>query len=58
MSRRQVFALLIIALLVVVLIFNRGTVDVNMLFTKIRGLKSLVFLGFISLGVIIGALLR
>jgi len=53
-------ALIIIALAVLVLIFNRGSVTVNLPFIQgsISGMKSLVFLFFMGLGVAIGLLLK
>ncbi len=47
-----------IALCVIVLIFNRGTVSVNLLICDISALKSLAFLAFIGIGVTIGVLLK
>ena len=58
MTKQVGWALLIIALVVLVLIFNKGTVSVNLLFTSISALKSLVFLSFLAIGVVIGILLK
>ncbi|MBM4144070.1 MAG: hypothetical protein FJ225_10840 [Lentisphaerae bacterium] len=60
MNRRIMSALIIIALAVLVLIFNRGSVTVNLPFIQgsISGMKSLVFLFFMGLGVAIGLLLK
>ena len=58
MNKKVLYALLIIALLVIVLIFNRGTVNINLLFDDINPLKSLAFLAFTGIGVAIGVLLK
>ncbi len=58
MSKRLLYALVIIALSVIVLIFNRGTVEIDLLVGKVDALKSLAFMGFIGIGVVIGVLLR
>jgi len=58
MSRRVAYALIILALSVIVLLFNRGTVSVDLLFTTVDAMKSLAFLAFIGVGVVIGVLLK
>jgi hypothetical protein len=58
MSKKVLWALIILAVTVVVLIFNHGKVDVNLLFTRVSCLKSIAFLVFTGIGVAIGALLR
>ena len=58
MNKRIIWALILMALAVVVLIFNKGDCTVNLLFTRVEALKSLIFLAFLGLGVAIGALLR
>lgn len=58
MSKKLLYALVVIALSVIVLIFNRGSVSVNLLFAEISALKSVVFLVFIGIGVAIGVLLK
>jgi len=58
MTKQVIWALVIIAVVVLVLIFNRGNVDVDLIVTKISALKSLVFLGFVGIGVAIGILLK
>lgn len=58
MSKKVLYALIIIALLIIVLIFNRGNASVNLLVGEVTTLKSLVFLAFTSLGVLIGILLK
>jgi len=58
MNKKVLYALLIIALLVIVLIFNRGTVNINLLVGDVSPLKSLAFLAFTGIGVAIGFLLK
>ncbi len=58
MSKKVLYALVIIALLVIVLIFNRGTVSINLLVDDVNFLKSMAFLMFTAIGVVIGVLLK
>ncbi len=58
MTRKLMWALIIIAVVVLVLIFNKGDVDVNLIVTRISALKALVFLSFVVVGVAIGILLK
>ena len=58
MSRNVLIALILIALSVVVLIFSQDRVAVNLVFTQVRAMASLVYLAFIALGVVIGVLLK
>ena len=60
MSKRLLWALLLIALSVIVLILNtRGSVDIYILpKVAIATLKSIAFLVFIAIGVTIGVLLK
>ena len=58
MNKGLLCALVILALVVLVLLFQKGNVDVNLLFTKVDGLKSLVFLVFTGIGVTIGVLVK
>ncbi len=58
MSRNLVVALVLIAFLVLLFIFNRGQVEVDLLVTKIKTLKSIVFLSFAGVGIVIGILLK
>lgn len=58
MSKKLLVALVLIGLTVIVLLMNRGSVEVNVLVTEINGLKSLIFLAFTALGVVIGVLLK
>ena len=58
MNRNTTIALVIIALLAILFIVNRGRTDVNLLVVEFSMLKSLVFLGFTGAGVAIGLLLK
>ena len=58
MSKNTIYALLLIALLSIVFVLNRGKVDVNFIVVQFSVLKSLVFLAFTAMGVLIGVLLK
>ena len=58
MSKKQIFALVLIGLCAIVFIVNRGNVSVHVLVTQINAMKSLVFLAFTAIGVAIGVLLK
>lgn len=58
MTKNVLIALILIALSVIVLIFSRDRVEVNLVFTQIRAVASLVYLFFIAVGVAIGVLLK
>ena len=58
MNRRLLYGLLIIALCVIVFIFTRGDVSINLLVTRIRPPTSIALLTFMGLGVVVGLLLK
>jgi uncharacterized integral membrane protein len=59
MSRNVLTALVLIALTVIVLLFNTKTsVSVDVLFFQVRATAALVFLAFTAVGVMIGVFLR
>lgn len=58
MTKKLIIALILIGLSVIVLVMNRGTVDVNLIVTSVSGVKSLVFFAFTAIGVVIGVLLK
>jgi hypothetical protein len=58
MSKGRVVALLIVAVLIVVFLFTKGNVDVNVLFRTITPRASLAFLSFTAIGVVVGILLK
>lgn len=58
MSKHMMWALLLIVLAVVVMLFNNKTMDLELLVTNLKVMKSIVFLGFTIVGVAIGMLLK
>lgn len=58
MTKKILWALIMIVLSVIVLIINHDGVEVKLLFTTVDASKSFVFLGFIGVGVAIGFLLK
>lgn len=59
MSKRLLYALLMIAVSVIILLLNTGSsVSVSLRFAQISAMKSLVFLIFLVTGVVIGLLLK
>lgn len=58
MSRNVLIALLLLALSVVVMIFNHEAVRVDLLVATIKPYASVVYLSFLSVGVVIGVLLK
>jgi hypothetical protein len=58
-SKTLIIALVLLMLTVLVLLFNaRGSVDINLLFASFSPSKAMAFLGFTSVGVVIGLLLK
>ena len=58
MKRSLVCALALIALTVLVLIFNKGEVKVNLLFGTVELLKPVALFALVAVGVVIGVLLK
>ena len=58
MSKGRIIALIIVVLTIVVLLFNKGSLDVNLVVFKDSFVKSLTFLSFTTVGVIVGILLK
>lgn len=58
MNRNVKYALLLIAISVVVLVINRSSVTVDFVFFKLKMIESFAYLMFIALGVLIGVLLK
>ncbi len=63
MNRKMLTVLLILALLAIVLVYNTidrsgRRIDVNLVMTNVTAIKSLVFLSFTGIGVLIGVLLK
>jgi hypothetical protein len=57
-TNKVVIALVILAIVALLLIFNKGDVDINLIVTKVSPLKSLAFLIFTAVGVAVGLLLK
>ena len=60
MTKKMMAALAILLLTALLLVFNTkgSAISVNLIFTVVNATKSIVFLGFIAVGVIIGLLLK
>lgn len=58
MNKRLGYALALMALTAIVLVLNRGKVDIELGFTSVELLKGIAFLLFTGLGVAIGLLLK
>ena len=61
MDRKKIIALLLIALFVIILLQNVGMLDgvsVKLLVTSVRAKLSTILLGTMSLGVVVGILLK
>lgn len=58
MNKQVVFALVLIALSVLVMIFTRGSVSLNLLFGTVKLATSVALLCFTAVGVAIGLLLK
>ncbi len=60
MPKKMMAALAILLLTALVLVFNTKGADisVHLVFTTVTAIKSIVFLGFIAVGVAIGLLLK
>lgn len=59
MSNRLIFALVLIGLTVVVLLFNTsGSIGLNLIITSGAWSKPLVLLGFVVVGVVVGLFIR
>jgi uncharacterized integral membrane protein len=58
MTKKLLTALILIGLTVLVLVFNSGSVSVNLLVSQVSGHKALVFFAFTAVGVVIGVLLK
>ncbi len=62
MNKKVIYAFIILGLTMLVLVYNSmgigRNITLNLIFTTVTAVKSLIFLGFIVLGVIIGALFK
>ena len=58
MTKNVLIALILIVLSVLVMIFNTGSISLNLVFAVVRPVASLVYLSFMVLGVVVGVLLK
>jgi uncharacterized integral membrane protein len=58
MNKRLLYALLLIGLMVILLVLNKGHVNVNLVVTTVRMSAAFAYLGFAALGIAIGILLK
>ncbi len=61
MNKKVIYAFVLLGLTALVLVFNcRGweRVSVDLIVTSVKYVKSLIFLGFIAIGVLIGVLIK
>jgi len=60
MKKKSIWALILIGFAVIVLIMNAGgiRVEIDLLVTEIKAARSMVYLGFLAMGVVIGVLLQ
>ena len=58
MNKKTLYALLLIAALVIIFIFNHGDVRIDLLVSTITPPKAIAFLAFTGIGVAIGLLLN
>lgn len=62
MDTKKIVALVLIGFIALVLILNKGfltgSVSVNLIVTSVSAAKSIVLLGAVALGVVIGILLK
>ena len=58
MNKKMSYALVLLALSVLVLLFNTGKGEINLIFDTFRIMKALVFMSFMGVGVAIGLLLK
>ena len=62
MNRKMLFALIILCVTVIVLVFNTmgsgNKITIDLIVQTIKVYKSMAFLGFIVIGVVIGVLLK
>ncbi len=58
MNKKMLYALILMGLTVLVLIFNRQDATVDLIFDELDAMSSLIYLGFTTIGVVIGVLLK
>ena len=58
MSKKMLFALILMALAAIIMIMNRGSVTINVLGLAIHTIQSFAILAFVAIGVAIGVMLK
>ena len=58
MNKKMTYAMVLLALSVLVLLFNTGKGEVNLVFDTFRIMKALVYMAFMGVGLLIGLLLK
>ena len=58
MTKKLLWALILICLCVILIVLNRDSMSLNLLVTQVRTAESFVLLGFTAAGVAIGLLLK
>ena len=58
MTKKLLWALILICLCVIMIVVNRDSMSLNLLVTQVRTAESFVLLGFTAAGVAIGLLLK
>jgi hypothetical protein len=58
MNKRMIWALSLIAVCVVVFVFNNDKQTLDLGFSKVKSVSAFIYLGFTTVGVVIGTLLR
>jgi len=58
MNKKMYYALALLVLSVLVLVFNTGKGEINLVFDTFRIMRALVYMTFMGVGVVIGLLLK
>lgn len=58
MNKQKIFALVLLLFCAIILVMNRDTGSVNLVFDSVRTYKALIYLGFIAVGMLTGILLK
>jgi hypothetical protein len=58
MSKKIIWALIVLAVCIVIFIFNRRDLEVNLLVTTVKTTGGLVLFVFTGLGILVGLLLK
>jgi uncharacterized integral membrane protein len=58
MTKKVLWALILIFIVVVILIMNTDKGSVNLVLGQVKAIKSIIYLCFVGIGVVIGVLLK